>query len=197
MSFNVSQLPRLRRHSGQRVSNSIIHGFAAYSGGQTRLIRPQFRSGQGIVQVPRNGVSNVLQGLRSVQRVMTFGSSHRGFMARLNQSLKGGESYPALIFALGLAFVPLGTVGTVGGVIFGASTAAFDSARRSTSVLAREGDEIWHVEEVGRTFEDNYIQDDRWIATHISSFFLVDPFRRQNTEKGWLLHEGRRTIEMT
>ncbi|MEO0332535.1 MAG: hypothetical protein AAF223_12770 [Bacteroidota bacterium] len=196
MSFNVSQLPRLRRHSGQRVASSLIHGFAAHSGGQTRLISPQFRSGQGIIQVPRNGASSVLQGLRSVQKVMTFGSSNRGFMTRLNQSLKGGESYPALVFTLGLVFVPLGTVGTVGGIIFGASTAAFDGARRSTNVLAREGDEIWHVEEIGRAYEDNWIADDRWVATHISSYFLVDPFRRQRPEKGWLLHEMRRTIEM-
>ncbi|MEM8969911.1 MAG: hypothetical protein AAGE93_26075 [Bacteroidota bacterium] len=197
MSFNVLQLPRLRRHSGQRVASSLIHGFAAHSGGQTRLISPQFRSGRGIIQVPRNGASSVLQGLRSVQKVMTFESSNRRFMARLNHSLKGGNSYPALVFTLGLVFIPLGTAGTVGGVIFGAASTAFDRARRSTSVLAREGDEIWHVEEIGRTFEDNYIQDDRWVATHISSYFLVDPFRRQKPEKGWLLHEMRRTIEMS
>ncbi|MEM9830652.1 MAG: hypothetical protein AAF944_08435 [Bacteroidota bacterium] len=196
MSFNVSQLPRLQRHSGQRLPTSTIYGFAAYSGGQARLISPRYRSGRGVIQVPRNGASSVLQGLRSVQKVMTFESSHRRFMARLNHSLKGGNSYPALVFTLGLAFTPFGAAGTVGGIIFGAATTAFDRGRRSTSVLAREGDEIWHVEEIGRTFEDNIIYDDRWVATHISSFFLVDPFRRQKPEKGWLLHEGRRTIEM-
>ncbi|MEM6844148.1 MAG: hypothetical protein AAF632_18115 [Bacteroidota bacterium] len=197
MSFNVLQLPRLRRHSGQRLPTSTIYGFSANTGGQTRLISPQFRSGQGIIHVPRNGVSNVLHGLRNVQKVLTFTPSNRGFMNSLNQDLQGGESYPWLVFGLSLAFIPLsGGVGTVSGVIFGASTTAIDSSRRNTSVMARLGDEIWHVEEIGRTFEDNIISDDRWVATHISSYFLVDPFRRQNPEKGWLLHEGRRTIEM-
>jgi len=197
MSFNVSQLPRLRRHSGKRLPTSTIYGFSATTGGQNRLISPQFSSGQGIIQVTRNGVSNILRGLRSVQKVLTFTSSNRGFMNSLNQDLQGGESYPWLMLGLSLVFIPFGGIGTVGGIIFGASTTAIDTSRRNTSVMARLGDEIWHVEEIGRTFEDNYIQDDRWVATHISSFFLVDPFRRRNTEKGWLLHEGCRNIEMS
>ena len=115
-------------------------------------------------------------------------------MNSLNEDLQGGETFPWLLFGLGLVFIPLGTIGTVTGVVFAAATTAIDSSRQTTQVMARAGDEIWHVEEIGRTFEDNYISEDRWVATHISSYFLVDPHRRHLREKGWLIHEGRREI---
>ncbi len=117
-------------------------------------------------------------------------------MNGLNEDLQGGETFPWLLFGLGLAFTPLGAIGSVGGIVFGAATTAINGSRRTTQVMARAGDGIWHVEEVGRTHEDNYISEDRWLATHISSFFLVDPHRRHMREKGWLIHEGRRLITL-
>ncbi|MGB3850492.1 MAG: hypothetical protein WA958_11040 [Tunicatimonas sp.] len=193
----IRQLPRLRRESGKHLPTSTIYGFSAHPGGQTRLISPQARRGR-IVQVPGSGIGNLLRGLRSVQKVMTFTASNRSFMNSLNEDLQGGDTFPWLLFGLGLVFIPIvGAVGTVGGVVFAASTTAIDSSRRTTQVMARVGDEIWHVEEVGRTFEDNYIREDRWLATHISSYFLVDPHRRHLREKGWLLHEDRKEIELS
>ena len=118
-------------------------------------------------------------------------------MNSLNVDLQGGDTFPWLLFGLGLVFTPLGAIGTVGGIVFGAATTAIDGSRQTTQVMARAGDEIWHVEEVGRTFEDNYISDDRWLATHISSYFLVDPHRRHMREKGWLIHESRNEIELS
>ena len=189
----INQLPRLRRESGKRLPTSTIYGFSAHSGGQNRLISPQMGRGR-IIHVPANGLSNLLRGLRSVQKVLTFTSSNRSFMNSLNEDLQGRETFPWLLFGLGLVFIPLGTVGTVTGVVFAAATTAIDGSRQTTQVMARAGDEIWHVEEVGRTFEDNIISEDRWVATHISSYFLVDPHRRHLREKGWLIHEGRREI---
>ncbi len=179
------------------MPTSTIYGFSTHPGGQTRLISPQARRGR-IVQVPGQGIGNLLRGLRSVQKVMTFTSSNRDFMNSLNEDLQGGETFPWLLLVLGIGFAPItGAVGVVGGIVFGAATTAIDGSRRTTQVMARAGDEIWHVEEVGRTFEDNFISEDRWLATHISSFFLVDPHRRHTREKGWLLHEDRREIELS
>jgi len=52
----------------------------------------------------------------------------------------------------------------------------------SQRVLARSGDEIWHVEEIGKV---------GMIATYVSSYILVDPYRWQAPNKGWLIHESR------
>ncbi len=52
-------------------------------------------------------------------------------------------------------------------------------------ISARVSDEIWHVEEIGK-FNQKVI--------HISSFFLVDPYRTTAVQKGWLIHEQRREV---
>lgn len=59
--------------------------------------------------------------------------------------------------------------------------------KTSQRVLARSGDEIWHVEEIGKVRSGGSYK-----AVYISSYFIVDPFRGQSLHthsngKGWLL----------
>ena len=84
------------------------------------------------------------------------------------------------------------------GLLFSATMLGVDLGRRSTKVLARLGDEIWHVEEIGKSFEDNTFSADRYVPTHVSSYFLVDPYRSRGNSivKGWLLHEERRVVAL-
>ncbi|HET6338739.1 MAG TPA: hypothetical protein VFG30_36220 [Polyangiales bacterium] len=54
-------------------------------------------------------------------------------------------------------------------------------------VLAREGDEIWRVEEIGKVSTGSSYR-----PTYVLAYFLFDPFRdRGSTPKGWLIHEDR------
>jgi hypothetical protein len=122
---------------------------------------------------------------------MTLDANKQGFMRSLNRQLKGGTTYPVLLCALGTA---AGAASGGAGLLFGLGTLYVDVNRRDTDVLARRGDEIWAVEEIGRVFQDNYIASDRWIAVHVMSYFLHDPFRSTNPEKGWLIHESRTRV---
>jgi hypothetical protein len=64
---------------------------------------------------------------------------------------------------------------------------ALSAAKTSARVLARDGDEIWRVEEIGKV---------RSQPTYLLAYFLVDPFRsRSMNHKGWLLHEARYAIQ--
>ncbi len=182
----ISSLPTLQRESGVRISSSIIHGVHASTG--TRLITMARRNGD-YVGLPRNGTST----LQSTQRLLQLTERQRGFMNSLNVSLKGGSTpHPILMLALGTG---VGLVSGGAGFLFGAATAGLDLAKRDTDVLARKGDEIWSFEAIGKVYETNYFSADGWVAKHVSSYFLYDPFRaNRNPEKGWLIHESRTTV---
>lgn len=188
----ISQLSVLQNNSGQRLPTSIIYGFSSSPGGTLQLITKDLRRGNW-VGVPRRGTANLLQNLQSRVKVFTLDAPREGFMRTLNTALKGGTSYPILTAVLGVA---AGAVSAGAGLLFTATTLGVDLGRRNTDVLARVGDEIWHVEEIGKVFEDNLLFPDRYVPTHVTSYFLVDPYRSagQSTVKGWLLHEDRTEV---
>jgi len=188
----ITSLPPLKRHSGVSISSSVVHGMSAGSSGGYDLARLTHQSGEYLL-VPRNGVQSVNSNLQSKRKLMTLDSHRRGFMRSVNEGLKGGPSYPVLVFALGTA---VGVASGGAGLIFGATTLMVDLGRRETDVLARKGDELWRVEEIGRVYENNTFSADRWIGMHITSYFLLDPFRSQgnNPDKGWLINEDRRRL---
>lgn len=191
----IRQLSTLQPESGQRLPTSIIYGFSSSSGGSSQLIRIDHRGGD-YVGIPAHGTASLLQHVRSRVKVFTLEQSRAGFMRALNQELKGGASYPVLTTVLGTA---VGVASGGAGLLFTAATLAVDLNRRNTDVLARVGDEIWHVEEIGKVFEDNLISRDRYVPTHVSSFFLVDPYRSRGDSavKGWLLHESRMEVALS
>lgn len=72
-------------------------------------------------------------------------------------------------------------------MIFTVATTALSAAHTSPRVLARDGDEIWRVEEIGQTNGQ---------PTYLLAYFLVDPYRGQSaSHKGWLLHEARYRLQ--
>ncbi len=102
---------------------------------------------------------------------------------RLNTALLGGENYPVLTAILGTA---AGMVSVGGGLLFAAFTTSISATQKQRRVLARGGDEIWQVEEIGKIKDGSGYK-----AMHINSYFLVDPYRRQAPSKGWLIHDER------
>ena len=79
-------------------------------------------------------------------------------------------------------------VGTGGAsLLFTFATTALSAAKTSSRVLARDGDEIWRVEEIGKVQSQ---------PTYLLAYFLVDPYRAQSrNHKGWLLHEARYALQ--
>jgi hypothetical protein len=98
--------------------------------------------------------------------------------------LLGGERYPVLTAAIGIAG---GAISGGAGLLFTLSTTGLALVNTAGKVLARAGDEIWHIEEIGK--EGNK-------AIYISAFFIVDPYRKQAPDKGWLIHEEREEISL-
>lgn len=188
--FILLSLPTLQNDSGVHIATSIVHGF--HSSQASVLTRPELRSGEW-GGVPRNGTQNLLSNLRHEQKLLSLTAAESGFIRTLNNQLKGGHSYPVLNFALGTA---VGLASGGAGLIFGASTLALDLNRRDSDVLARKGDEIWVVEEIGKSLQNNTFSEDGFKAEYVKSYFLYDPFRAKgfSESKGWLLHESRGTV---
>lgn len=191
---DINRLSTLQPESGKRLPTSLIHGFSTRQGGTTSLIRTERIEGDW-VGVPRQGSAQLIGNPHARRKVFTLDSSRQSFTESLNTALAGGESYPVLLAVLGTA---AGAVSGGVGLLFTASTLGIDLGRRTRKVLARLGDEIWHVEEVGKTLEDNIFSADRYVATHVSSYLLVDPYRSRGAAgaKGWLLHEERKPVRL-
>ena len=182
----IQSLPTLQRHSGVRISSSLLHGFHVYS--STRLVRLVRRDGE-VVGIPINGAST----LQCSQKLLTLTAHNSSFMRNVNRGLKGGNTpHPILMLALGTG---VGIASGGAGLLFGAATTGLDLSRRDTDVLARKGDEIWSFEAIGKVSESHWFNGNRWVAKHVTSYFLYDPFRaNRNPEKGWLIHESRRDV---
>jgi hypothetical protein len=79
------------------------------------------------------------------------------------------------------ALAALGSGGA--GTLFGAASSVLVPGHGLTRILARGGDEIWRVEELG-TFHGK--------PTYLVAYLLQDPFRTQGKgDRVWLLHESR------
>ncbi len=119
------------------------------------------------------------------RRVRTFTAGSEHIVDKLNKELLGGESYPILTTVLGIA---TGVVSAGAGLVFTLSNTGLSLANTASKVLARPGDEIWHHEKIGK--EGNKI-------IYVSAFFIVDPYRRTSTTKGWLIHEEREELSLS
>jgi hypothetical protein len=71
--------------------------------------------------------------------------------------------------------------------VFTVATTALSAAKTTRRVLARDGDEVWRVEEIGKV-----TRGAEAVPTFLVAYFLVDPTRGHSLgSKGWLLHEAR------
>jgi hypothetical protein len=187
----LQRLPDLRPESGRRLPDHIITGMtqsltqARY---QLYLTRGN-PSGPGFISVPRQGVSTLLQNLSARRRLQTIPAGpENGFTQMLNTELLGGDSYPILTAVLGTA---AGVASGGAGLLFTIATTAIDSSRTVQRVLARPGDELWQVEEIGKIRSGSSPT-----VIHVGSYFLVDPYRGQAPAKGWLIHEERQALTL-
>jgi len=196
----LSQVQLLRQDSGKRISSSVIDGMtrSVTTGTRTQLIRSRLNpNGAGFIRVPTNGPSSLLNGGRerqAIRKLMTLPTGVEGnFTHTLNTALLGGTSYPVLTAVLGTA---AGVVSGGAGLLFTVATTAIDVSRTTQRVLARAGDELWQVEEIGKYRDSGWFSEGGMALMHISSFFLVDPHRAgsQVRSKGWLIHEERNMV---
>jgi len=77
--------------------------------------------------------------------------------------------------------------GAIISILFSATLTGLSLAQKASKVLARQGDEIWHIEEIGK-------EGDK--AVYVSSYLIVDPYRKHSDSKGWLIHEERHELAL-
>jgi hypothetical protein len=133
------------------------------------------------------GFGKLWMGVRFIRerKVKTFSTGSEKVINSLNKELLGGENYPILTTALGIA---IGAASGGAGLLFTLATTGLSVGSTIQKVLARTGDEIWHIEEVGKS---------NGKAIYVSAYFIVDPFRKQTPGKGWLIHEEREELLLT
>lgn len=198
----MTQLTVLCEDSGKRLPEKIIMGFDQMAGGLHLITRTSLQSDW----VPRGGTASLLKNLHSAKKVWAFGSANGVHRNLLNHTLKG-DSFPILDAALVMAIGGVGLLSGGGAMIIGGCLIAFNGAKgliktetRDTDVLARVGDEILQIEEIGKQREDHWFSSDGYVATHVVSYFLIDPYRSGGHHRcgvgGWLLHEQRRPIAL-
>ncbi|MGD8941224.1 MAG: hypothetical protein PVJ72_17715 [Gammaproteobacteria bacterium] len=191
----LSQLADLQPSSGKTLKTSIIHGFhghLSYSGlNPIQLITSTQVANMNWKYKPRYGAASLAEpkNRQAVRKVMTLAAGQENnFTYSLNTALLGGESYPILTALLGTA---AGIASFGAGLLFTAATTGLSLAQTSQRVLARSGDEIWQVEEIGKVRDGGSLN-----AVHVNAYFLVDPYRGQSYAKGWLIHEEREELSL-
>ena len=179
-----AQLVELRQDSGQRLPTNIVTGLT--QGISSALPIGLVRSGSTYV-AKRTSAAD--RRMRAAQRIRWFRANHdRQLMEFLNDALLGASDYPVLNAVLGTA-VGVGTGGA--GFMFTVATTALSMENTSSRVLARDGDEVWRVEEIGKATAGGRAE-----PTYVLAYFLVDPFGAESMgHKGWLLHEARYPFE--
>jgi len=191
----INQLQELKPNSNKLLKKSTIDGFSGYlsSSGNNPLLlaRKKMIANANWTTVATNGIESLTQAKnkQSIRKIMTLSvGQDSNFTYRLNTALLGGESYPILTWFLGAA---LGIASGGAGLLFAAATTAIDAGKTSRRVLARTGDEIWQVEEIGKVSEGG-----KFKAIHVNSYFIADPYRGHALGKGWLIHEERSELTL-
>ncbi|WP_102798935.1 hypothetical protein [Bowmanella denitrificans] len=183
----LASLNELQDCSRNSIPEALIAGMTqSFTKARYELIRTRVNpTGSGVIIEPTNGGSSLARNTQSLRKLMTLPpGTEDNFTYRLNTALLGGESYPILTAALGTL---LGAVSSGAGLLFSAASTAISLSQSSHRVLARAGDELWQVEEIGKKGSE---------VVHVGSYFLVDPFRTKgiSNTKGWLIHEERSVL---
>ena len=185
----LTSLQVLQQDSGKRISDSIITGMTrSLSRARYQLVRyTRNPSGQGYVYLPTDGIATLPQHTQAARKLMTLPAGiEDNFTYMLNTALLGGRSYPILTAVLGTL---TGVVSGGAGLLFTVASTGLSLSQTSQRVLARAGDELWQIEEIGKIGST---------AVHVGSYFLVDPYRDrgQSRIKGWLIHEQRTELDI-
>ncbi len=177
-------LPELGPSTGRSLPSSTINGFMAREKYRRfALIDVHFvGAGRNLHYRPAPGI-DLTKANASKRRLFNFDTAHSRFQQSVNKELGGGRSYPILT---GLLSIGAGIVSGGAGIIFTLITSAADAGRQVQPVMARLGDELWQVEQVGKV---------KGKVVHVEYFVLWDPYRRQaNVPSEWIIHEDRHDV---
>ena len=184
----MQKLVSLQKQSDMRLPDSIITGLTkSLTQARYQLIRAIANpTGAGFITVPTNGTASLLSNIQA-RRMLWTAKENDGFLQMLNKELQGGEEYPILsaVVGEGVGFFPV--VGTAMSLLFSGVSAGVDLAKTSHTVIARAGDQVWQIEEIGKVGTK---------VVHVGSYWVVDPYRKQAPEKGWLIHEQRTELTL-
>lgn len=187
----MASLTELQPYSNRRMSPSIIAGITCRTHVKNQMIRAKKMPGKPFETVLVYKVSSVTGNIQVTRRLMTMATEDEdNFTHRLNNELLNLPKHPILKLVLGTGAGILVPPVALAGLVFTGITTALDLSKTSQRILARGGDEIWQVEELGK--KNNKL-------THISSFFLYDPYRTKDQNckiKGWLIHEERTELDI-
>lgn len=180
-------LQQLQADSGQTITSSVVTGLTrSLSRNRHQLMRLRDISGWGATYEPTHNLTSGSGAISARRRLMTLSRGSEGNITHsLNTALLGGTSYPILEAALGTA---VGVASGGAGLLFTAATLGISLSRRTSRVLAREGDEVWWVEEIGLDGRD---------TVHVGALIIYDPFRNAGgftAARGWLIHEERHEL---
>lgn len=174
----IIALPQLRPHSGCRSLSNYNNYFSRAQSGPSLIT---LRDNKMVIANPSR--------LRDTRCVHVLNTHQR--VSGINQALSGG-SYPVLTTVLG---VGLGLASSGASIVFGITMSVISSTQTQTNVVARLGDEIWAVSEIGKVRENtNYnMFTQEWVAKLVTGYFIKDPYRgRANVSGGmWLVNETR------
>ena len=195
----LASLPELQPESGKYLPDSLITGMTrSFTQARHQLIRSRMNpAGYGHIYQPTNGTASLLNGAHAVRKLMTLSPGlEENFTHRLNTGLLGGESYPILTAVLGTI---AGVASAGAGLLFTIASTGLSLSQTSQRVLARGGDELWQVEEIGKSRESGLFSGESTVAVHVGSYFLVDPYRSRGGARntGWLIHEERQELTLT
>lgn len=171
MNANVSPLTYLKElqpGSGKHLPKNVHHIIKLNKEPMSLVRRELVANGQFNL-LPKNDISHP-SAQQSVRRSHVFPQvGEDSNLMALNHALLGRDSYPILTATLG---VGVGIASFGAGLVFSAATTAVSLNQKSYRILARPGDEIWNVEEIGKVLEGGAYK-----AVYVSSFFIVDPQR--------------------
>ena len=190
----IYKLEVVQNNSNQRLPGVAIDSSFPTDGVQ--LCKPKMIANANWTYVMKNGASSLSlsQNRQYISKLTTIPTGmETNSLHILNTALLGGKSYPVLTATLGTA---AGIASFGAGLIFTVAMTGLSLAQTSQRALARAGDEIWQIEEIGKVLDDGVLGSGKYKAVHVLSYFLVDPYRRQAPRKGWLIHENRNDITL-
>jgi hypothetical protein len=177
---DLGQLPSLGWfQSGRWLPDSIVSGLCA--GAQSGLGVALDRDGGSWIakRTPATGART-----KSEQKVRTLREDKDADMIRvLNRQLAGEKDFPVVSKLLGAAIGKLGI--DFASMLYSTVSGQLNS-QKSSHIFARDGDEIWRAEAVGRMQVGNTMK-----PVYVLTLLLVDPFRSNPTRAAWILHEQR------
>lgn len=189
-----NHLDEIKPDSSKSLQLSVVEGLMAGSGSSEKpyieLVKAKVAANNNYRWELSHGIDSIISksGQFRRRKIKTFAED--GFIGRLNLALKGGARYPILSTVTGVLF---GKVNPAMGLLFSAASTTHGMSKTSHDVIARPGDELWKVEEIGKVRSRGGYK-----MVHIYSLFIVDPFRDLSSFNniGWLIHEDRKDVHV-